>query len=450
MPYRPIVSWLRPLIGAVILLILCSAGALYSEDLSRYYDLEVFVGDTTGSSGEQNSKVSLYLKNYSDTVAGFNLWIQLSRPDIMEFQSSLDIIAYDVHYIYTEWDTSNPPVPTDSVVASPTWVCINGAFPTCVDSVSKLGYYHCNTYSGSDCIDSTFVEWIPGVDPVYTELKEAYVGNIDTVGTLTNGWELITTRSLSGNGQDMLITAFADQAGPPPDTRTPGIGFPQYGAMPLIKIMGDIFLMDDTVSNRTASIMIEASIIDYFGFPDEDGNSIGVLSENVEHFTHFMCEQWLIPDDICMYWNRVMESECPQPEGCDSIHVDTILHGYLDVDECCNPAGDSCITKLEEWQCASQFDGTGVWHAGSLRIVNGSITVEVPDPFMCGDANNSQDINILDVVYIINYKYKGGPAPVYMESADVDHCSGSINILDVVYIVNYKYKGGPDPDCCGK
>ena len=112
-----------------------------------------------------------------------------------------------------------------------------------------------------------------------------------------------------------------------------------------------------------------------------------------------------------MYWNRVMESECPQPEGCDSIAVDTILHGYLDVDKCFDPVADTFVTNLEEWQCASLFDGTGVWHAGSLRIVNGSITVEVPDPFICGDANADQGVNILDVVYIINYKYKGGPEP---------------------------------------
>jgi hypothetical protein len=31
-----------------------------------------------------------------------------------------------------------------------------------------------------------------------------------------------------------------------------------------------------------------------------------------------------------------------------------------------------------------------------------------------------------------------------LESADVD-LNGEINILDIVYLVNYKYKNGPDP-----
>ena len=157
----------------------------------------------------------------------------------------------------------------------------------------------------------------------------------------------------------------------------------------------------------------------------------------------------MIPDEICMYWHRVYDYECPQPQGCDSINVDTLLYGYLDVDLCCDPVGDSCIKRIEEWQCPSQFEGAGVWNAGQLRIVYGTITVEVPEPYMCGDANNTQDINILDIVYLINYKYKDGPEPPYMESSDLNGCDGYINILDVVYLVNFKYKNGPAPACCG-
>lgn len=450
MPNRPVVSRLWPIVISIFLLSICSAGTLYSEGLTgmtRSYDLEILVGDTTGSSGESNSEISIYLKNYTDTVAGFNIWIRLSRPDIMEFQTSLDLVDYEVHYIYTAWDAGDPPVPTDSVVASPYWVCQAwDEFDDCTDSINMLGYYQCTNYVDPNCIDSIFIEWIEGVDPIYIETKEAYVGNIDTLGTLIQGWEMITTRSLTGNGQDMLITAFADQAGPPPDTRTHGIGYPQYSTTPVIKILGDIFPMDDTVTNRTASIMIEASIIDYFGFSDENGNSIGVITEEIDHNTYFMCEEWLLPEE-CFYWNRVMESECPQPAGCDSIFVDTVLYGYLDVDKCCDPTGEECIKQIEEWQCPSQFGGTGVWYDGSIKIRHGSITVLRGT---CGEIDGNEGLNILDVVYLINYKYKGGPEPFNMNMADVDNCSGAINILDVVYFINWKYKGGPDLSCCGK
>jgi len=68
------------------------------------------------------------------------------------------------------------------------------------------------------------------------------------------------------------------------------------------------------------------------------------------------------------------------------------------------------------------------------------------DENICGDADGSGALNILDVTYIINYLYKGGPAPVSPEMADVDG-SGILNILDVTYIINYLYKGGPIPEC---
>ena len=64
----------------------------------------------------------------------------------------------------------------------------------------------------------------------------------------------------------------------------------------------------------------------------------------------------------------------------------------------------------------------------------------------CGDINKDGGINILDVVDLINYKYKGGPAPAPMAIGDVNR-SGQIDILDIIYIINFKYKGGPAPDC---
>lgn len=67
-------------------------------------------------------------------------------------------------------------------------------------------------------------------------------------------------------------------------------------------------------------------------------------------------------------------------------------------------------------------------------------------PFLCGDADNSGSINILDIVYIIEYKYKDGPPPLYLQSAEVNG-DGSINILDIVYLIEYKYKEGPAPVC---
>ena len=70
--------------------------------------------------------------------------------------------------------------------------------------------------------------------------------------------------------------------------------------------------------------------------------------------------------------------------------------------------------------------------------------------YICGNVDDDENdmVNILDIVYLITFKYKSGPPPVYLESADVDgDPQDVVNILDIVWLIDYKYKGGPDPNC---
>ena len=61
-----------------------------------------------------------------------------------------------------------------------------------------------------------------------------------------------------------------------------------------------------------------------------------------------------------------------------------------------------------------------------------------------GDANNNGAINVLDVTYLINYLYKGGPKPITIAGGDANS-SLSINVLDVTFLINFLYKGGIPP-----
>jgi plastocyanin len=79
-------------------------------------------------------------------------------------------------------------------------------------------------------------------------------------------------------------------------------------------------------------------------------------------------------------------------------------------------------------------------------FMTGKVTVIEPLICMCGDANLDDLINILDVVYIINFKYKSGSPPAFPECNDVNN-DNNINILDIVFLINYKYKSGPAPVC---
>ena len=64
--------------------------------------------------------------------------------------------------------------------------------------------------------------------------------------------------------------------------------------------------------------------------------------------------------------------------------------------------------------------------------------------FQHGDDNADGSISVSDVVYEINYLFKGGPKPIPLEVGDVN-CDNDHSVSDVVYKINYLFKGGPKP-----
>ena len=71
--------------------------------------------------------------------------------------------------------------------------------------------------------------------------------------------------------------------------------------------------------------------------------------------------------------------------------------------------------------------------------------VEVAD-YVVGDVSGDGIIDLEDVLILINYLYKGGPAPDPFGAGDTT-CNGVIDLEDILYLVNYLYKGGPVPEC---
>ena len=68
-------------------------------------------------------------------------------------------------------------------------------------------------------------------------------------------------------------------------------------------------------------------------------------------------------------------------------------------------------------------------------------------PAVCGDVQGDFVVNVGDVVYLVTYLYKNGPAPLCpLARGDVNN-DGVINVGDVVYLVTYLYKNGPGPAC---
>ena len=278
--------------------------------------LVVRVPDTLVDPGAVNVRIPVYLTNYQDIVAGFEVWIQLSHNGVMEF---------------------------------------------------------------------------------HTE--------IDTVGTLISGWEVLDIRHLTGQPFDIKVAGIADN--PHSGGFTPGIS-PQQEDLPFYYLIADIYDLPDTNTNRSVDIIIQRYNLDHFNFSDEDGNAIGLVTDTVYDSTFLRCAEW--DGGTCLSWLEV-----PVPPY-DSLIVDT-----------------STVVSMD---------------TSRVFVDHGYLHVEAP--FVCGDADGSGGIpDISDVVFLVAYMFQGGPPPPNMETTDVNNSGGVPDISDLIVLVTWMFQGGAEPNCGG-
>ena len=104
---------------------------------------------------------------------------------------------------------------------------------------------------------------------------------------------------------------------------------------------------------------------------------------------------------------------------------------------------------------------TGIISGVPVNIGTFSFTVQVKDAsvpqksntqvlslkvLMRGDTNADGSITLLDIIYLINYLFKGGPAPIPFATADAN-CDDKVTVADVVYLINYLFKDVSLPAC---
>jgi hypothetical protein len=65
--------------------------------------------------------------------------------------------------------------------------------------------------------------------------------------------------------------------------------------------------------------------------------------------------------------------------------------------------------------------------------------------FYRGDVSCDGKFDVADVIYMINYLFKGGPKPKPMVNQGDVNNDGLTNVADVIYMINYLFKGGPAP-----
>lgn len=270
------------------------------------------------------------------------------------------------------------------------WRCVSGSPPNCTDSVSvpeesTWHFTHVDTY-------------------------DVEIGNFDTVGTLVAGWEYISTRSFSGNGTDLLIVGIANlPAGPVKK------GFaPQQGGR-LIKILADVGDIDDTLTDRIVYLQINKDFKDNLNFATSPEHSFW------EPIPYWDTNGW-----VCTQWSIDSGVNPPETLGCGAYERTS------------TPPWDSIEVVL---------DTTYVLDTSQVYLYDG--TVVVLPGFLCGDLNGDNNVgNILDLNFMVNRIFRGGPAPDPPQRADMNCDGNNGNIVDLNRLINRIFRGAP-PVCTG-
>ncbi len=131
----------------------------------------------------------------------------------------------------------------------------------------------------------------------------------------------------------------------------------------------------------------------------------------------------------------------------DSIHIDYPLLGEYIIDVIAEDGAEPGSI----YSIGIRIDGTAncVIVMDALIPAAGEVTsygydVEEGYHYVNGDADRNGIVNVLDVIFLIDYKFKGGPAPDPLSAGDAD-CDDNVNIIDMIYLIDYKFKGGPEP-----
>lgn len=94
--------------------------------------------------------------------------------------------------------------------------------------------------------------------------------------------------------------------------------------------------------------------------------------------------------------------------------------------------------------------GTIEFTARAVDQVGGTatrvFTIEINPAFICGDADDDGNVNLVDILWIIDFVYNDGEPPVYYNAADVDS-SGNVDLLDILAIIGVVYNETGELNC---
>lgn len=380
------------IIGALIAgLLTAIAAAPAGAEEAFLPKITLRVSDTTVQATDTNAWISVFMRNFSDTLAGFSLLLLLDRQNLIEFRTDVEDTLIDTTWQYCKvWNQG---------------VCTEWKDTTIVDTIVTSGA-------------------------------------IDTTGGAIAGWELVTAKSVSGSPYTCKITGLADRIGPPVHTGLP----PSTQERRLFSLKMRVY---QTLPESLANYITNVAIVDNLNetsFSNPHGVLIGTTTKysicdtlywdcaSPENYPAVPCTSWINTTAI-------------NPEDADTAIVDTFYHFW----KCTEWLGDSCLN----WADTTRELADSIWiepRPWTVRDTSvtfysdGSLELVFGPPCKCGDANGDNKITSGDAVFIIAYIFRGGQPPPYLDCADPNN-DNRITVGDAVYIISYIFRGGPAPNC---
>jgi len=337
----------RRLLSLLAAFLITLTGGVAFSDTADLVEIRIRVDDVLAYRGQQNVSVPVWLDNYQDSVAGFNIWMQLDRPDIVLF-------------------------PIDTFMAHDTT------------------YWQCLEWNGPECIDSVEV-WPDGAwDFIYVWIHEVERGGIDTTGTLVSGWEYVNSNSISGLGTDLNIVGLADMPG---GEITPGIP-PQQNGPPMIKLVADAL---DVVG--TVDIAIQPYF--HFSLARPDGSSIGLMPQEIVDTSYWLCLQWV--GDTCLNWQQVSGP----PYDSISFEIDTIMVLDTNAVEIINGSITVVDGVCGDMNGSGGVDVADLTYLVNYLFMGGS----PPPILWTADCDGNGSIDVADLTCWVGYLFQGCPPP---------------------------------------
>ncbi|MCX6831312.1 MAG: M28 family peptidase [candidate division Zixibacteria bacterium] len=171
---------------------------------------------------------------------------------------------------------------------------------------------------------------------------------------------------------------------------------------------------------------------------DENGDGIGDYCDGQVHIMSYQ-----VPDAyIAVPYNYQM-----QVTGGTPPYNWTYVSGDMPYGLIFTGGAQGTISGTPTWKATFYFTFAVSDNSAPTMVdtIHNSMTItDQPRTYVCGDADASEEVDIADAVYLINYIFSSGPAPNPMLRGDVD-CNSNVDISDAVYLISYIFSGGRTP-----